>query len=177
MASKWSLTALIGQIEIDVLAHSNVGCTSSVTCVSAPSAPRCTTQPLKTCRILRARHVKHAAVGGHDFEGRHRGREVAVGDAGPVCRRGTCAGDRDVWQRRKIVEGKSLLVQLRTQLPVAHARFDGHGLAVLSRATTPCISPTETELCRAVRDAVEAMARAEHAEIVVRADELLHLLT
>ena len=151
----------------------NVGCTSSVTLVTTPRAPRLTTLPRNVLAVLLARQVEHSAVSGDDLQRGDGGREIAVVHARAMGRGGARSCDRDVRQRREVVQRHPVLVEIRAQLAVAHAGLDGH----CARRGVQCDDlvhlPEREEIDGAVGNPVEAVARAEHLQLRVLPDEIL----
>ena len=78
-------------------------------------------------------------------------------------------------QRGEIVERESLLIEIRTQLPVAHSRFN-RDLPRCAIELDDLLQLAEREeMVGAVSNPVEAVARAEHLEALVLSNELLEL--
>ena len=73
------------------------------------------------------------------------------------------------------MERESLLIELRTQLPVAHSRFDCHRPRCAIELDDVLQLAEREEIVGAVSYPGEAVARAEHLEALVRSHELLDL--
>ena len=98
---------------------------SSVTRVTAPSAPSPTTSPSKSGSPRRA--ATSSPLGRHELERGDRGREVAVAVAGPVRGRRDGAGDGDVGQRGEVVQRQAAGGERLGELAVADRAAARHG--------------------------------------------------
>ena len=143
--------------------------------MTGPNAPSPTTAPRKASSSGPPR--AHQVPGrGDELERADRAREVAVLLSRPVRGRAAGARDPDVRQRREVVERESLLVQVRTELAVAHARADRHGASRGVERHDLAQLAERQEAVRAVGDRVEAVARAQHLELRLLPHELPHVV-
>ncbi len=73
------------------------------------------------------------------------------------------------------MEREALLIEIRTQLPVAHSRLDRHRPRRAIQLEDLFHLAKRQEIVGAVGDPVETVARAEHLEAPVSSDEFLDL--
>ena len=81
----------------------------------------------KCFAVLRTRELEDLAVGSDQFESADGSGKIAVGLARAVSGGGASAGNRNVRQRREIVERKAFCVEPRTEFSVGDAGGNGNG--------------------------------------------------
>ncbi len=86
------------------------------------------------------------------------------------------AGNGNVGQRGQIVERKALVVEIRTQLSIGDAGFDGDPAPLRIEGHHLVQTGQRDQPVGAVGDAVEAVARAEHFEPVMLLHQHLHIV-
>ena len=83
---------------------------------------------LERLTVLGARQPLELTGRAHELDRRHRRRQRAVGLARAMRAGADRAGDRNVGQRRQVVQRPPLLMQDGRQLTVGDARADRHGI-------------------------------------------------
>src|SRR4051812_38206302 len=119
-----------GQILIDVLANRVGWLNVERDARDDPESTEPNDSGAEFLSIGRARELDHVAGAGDELDGRHGCREVSIGFAGSMSRGAAGAGDRYVGQRRQIVQGKAMGVEVWTKLPVSDAWLERHGAGV-----------------------------------------------
>src|ERR1700730_10540518 len=92
-----------------------------------------------------------------------------------MCGCGTCARDRNMGQRGQVVHGKTLAVEVRSQLAVSDARSYGDAAGLLVQRHLIEKLQRDLGVC-AVGDPVERVARAERPQLAASLDCLLYFL-
>ena len=148
-------------IEVEILIHGlrHLECRQQVKRNARDDAhrPKAHDRAQELIAILVARKMNDFAVRGYDLEAANRRCQIAVVDAGAVCRRGDRARNRDVWQRRKVVKRIAARVNDRRELTVFDSRADRNraGLVV----DVNLVEALERDLIlRAVGDAIKGVA-------------------
>ncbi len=104
--------------------------------------------------VVAPRHVQNVALARHQFQRRHRRRQIPVPITRSMRRRRHCPTDRDVREGSHVVEGKPLAIERPGQIAIAHRRIqgDGHRIPV---DLDPPIEPLHRHQLSGVGDVVE----------------------
>ena len=130
----------------------------------------------KCFTVVLAGQLDQFTICSQDFQRRRGRRQVPVLDSGAMCRSGTGAGDRNVGQGGEVMQGKALAVEIRAQLPVAHAGFDGHGAGVRVQRNHFVHRPQGKQIVGAVGNVVEAVTGPENFQVALFFDKFPRLL-
>ena len=133
-------------------------------------------RPQKCFSILRAGKLYQLAGSGDEFQPRHLSRQIAVLFARTVRGGAACASHRDVRQGGQVVQGEPLLMEVRTQLPIAHARGNRRGARLRIQRQYLIHRTHRKKAVGAVRNMIEAVTSAQHLKPALLLDEFLRLL-
>ena len=114
-----------------------------------------------------AREFHQLARCGNEFQGGHSGSEVAVFLARAVSRGAAGSGDGDVGQGSQVVQSKALAIEIRAELAVGDARFESYGAGLPIHRYHLVHGLERQQVLTAVRNGVEAVARAEDFHFVL----------
>ena len=164
------------QILVNMLLHLVAGLQIQGYPGDSAECPEADNRSMKSLAVFLARKFHHITGSGDELQPGNRGGQVSILDARAMrcCRAGP--GDRNVRQRSQVVQRPAFALQNRAQFSVCHSGLDGHHARLRIQVDNLVHRFHREELVVAVGNVVETVAGAQHLQLALFADKLLHFL-
>src|SRR5438874_10448993 len=165
-----------GQIFVHVLPHHEAGLNIQRKFSYDSKCAKSHYGRVKSFTMPLPRQIYNISRCGNEFNARHGRGKVAVTVAGSVSCGTAGTGHRNMRQVGKIVQCKSLSVEVGTHLSVGCSGLDSHGVRLRIDRNHPILRFDREKVVLAVGDVSEAVTSAQDLQLCLSCHELDYLL-